>query len=81
MKVTVKFFASTREIAGKPSLELEVNESSTTKDVIETILQSIPDLKDGIDEVSIAVNKKYVRDVVTLCDGDEVAFLPPMSGG
>lgn len=81
MEVKVLFFASFREIVGSSSLQLTVAESSTTTTVFEQLCESYPQLKYGADQISVAVNKVYISEQVKLKDGDEVAFLPPISGG
>ena len=81
MEVKILFFASFRDIVGSSSLQLAILESTTTTTVFEQLCQSYPQLKEGADQISVAVNKVYITAPVTLKDGDEVAFLPPISGG
>ena len=81
MEVKILFFASFRDIVGSSSLQLAILESTTTTTVFEQQCQSYPQLKEGADQISVAVNKVYITAPVTLKDGDEVAFLPPISGG
>jgi molybdopterin converting factor subunit 1 len=81
MKIKVLFFASFREIVGSSSLNMTVDDSCTTLTLFETLCEMHPQLKLGADQVSVAVNKNYVSSTLSLKDGDEVAFLPPISGG
>jgi molybdopterin converting factor subunit 1 len=81
MKIIVLFFASCREQSGTNRAEIEITEGSTTADLVDHLLVSFPGLAKGIKELSMAVNKKYIREIIVLADGDEVALLPPISGG
>mmetsp|Transcript_34845 Transcript_34845/g.33146 ORF Transcript_34845/g.33146 Transcript_34845/m.33146 type:complete len:82 (+) Transcript_34845:178-423(+) len=81
MKVKVLFFASFREIVGSSLLELTIDEGSTTVNLFSILCEMHPPLSLGADQVSIAVNKAYTSGPVVLKESDEVAFLPPISGG
>ena len=81
MFVTVRLFARLREIAGAPDLRLELTEGATVRDAWDTLVQSHRELAAFTSSVSSAVNEEYSRMAATLRDGDEVAFLPPVSGG
>jgi molybdopterin converting factor small subunit len=60
---------------------MEIERSTSTIDLLKLLCEKYPMLIYGADNVSIAVNKAYVREPTVLNDGDEVAFLPPISGG
>ena len=81
MIVCVRFFASCREIVGISELLLELDPDSNTDNLIAALVVRFPRLNDSIQQVSIAVNKKYIESSQSLKDGDEIALLPPMSGG
>ena len=81
MRVTVKLFARLREIAGTDTLAREMPEGSTAGDVWSSLAAEWPPLAAFQSTVSAAVNAEYARMTRTLSDGDEVAFLPPVSGG
>ena len=81
MKIKVLLFASFREIVGSTSLNLTVDDSCTTLTLFEILCEMHPQLKLGADQISVAINKNYVCATSPLKDGDEVAFLPPISGG
>ncbi len=80
MRVVVRLFASYREAAGVGRMELDVPAGSTVKDVIYRILRDHPLVAEGR-QVVIARNQEYVTPDETLADGDEVALIPPVSGG
>jgi molybdopterin converting factor subunit 1 len=77
--ITVKLFASSREIIGRDKIEVELSEKMTVGDLREIIL-TIQPLLSKIQFV-IAVNHKVVNDATTLNQTDEVAVLPAVSGG
>jgi MoaE-MoaD fusion protein len=81
--VTVKFFASCREQTGGESVsQVEIISGvTTTADLLTILLQKFPQLGNGIQEVKIAVNRSYIETPQVLKEGDEIALLPPISGG
>ncbi|MDX6480083.1 MAG: MoaE-MoaD fusion protein [Gaiellaceae bacterium] len=74
MRVTVRLFAGLRELAGRSSCELE--DVATVADVWP--LLGLGDEPGGL---LYAVNREYVERAHALADGDEVALIPPVSGG
>jgi MoaE-MoaD fusion protein len=80
MRVLVRLFASYREAAGVGRLELELPPGATVKDAIFKILKDHPLIAEGR-QVVIAKNHDYVTSDEPLADGDEVALIPPVSGG
>ena len=74
MRVTVRLFAGLRERAGRASLELE--DVERVDDVWEAL-----DLGEEPAGLLYAVNREYVQAGHALADGDEVAVIPPVSGG
>jgi molybdopterin synthase catalytic subunit len=79
--VTVRLFARLRELAGMPELIRELPDGATTRDAWEALAQEFPALAEYERIISCAVNAEYARWATPLRDGDEVAFLPPVSGG
>ena len=78
MKVTVKLFAGLRERAGGPERELTLDESARVRDVWDALGGELGDRPDGL---LVAVNRRYAGEEDKLADGDEVALIPPVSGG
>ena len=76
MRVVVKLFAGLRERAGQGTRELDVPARTRASDVWTAI-----GLGDEPSGVLYAVNKQYVAPETELADGDEVALIPPVSGG
>ena len=80
MQIRARFFASYREAVGQRKLELEVARGTTVADLWQRLGQEFPRLS-AISPAAAAVNMEYVPFEAELRDGDEVAFLPPVSGG
>ncbi|HST26533.1 MAG TPA: molybdenum cofactor biosynthesis protein MoaE [Gaiellaceae bacterium] len=76
MKVTVKLFAGLRERAGTGERELELEDGAQVADVWARL-----GLGDEPGGLLYAVNKRYADRDQALADGDEVALIPPVSGG
>jgi len=81
MRVTVRLFARLRDLAGSGELMREVEAPATVKTVWQSLTAEIPALVEYEDTMSVAVNAEYARMAAAVHDGDEVAFLPPVSGG
>jgi molybdopterin converting factor subunit 1 len=81
MRVTVRLFARLRELAGTGELTREVPDESTVATVWEHLVHDYPAMAAYQPSVSCAVNADYARFKTTVRDGDEIAFLPPVSGG
>jgi molybdopterin converting factor subunit 1 len=81
MQVTVRLFARLREAAGRESCVLEVAESSTVADVWRALTERHPQLTPFGTSLSAAVNADFARMTTVVGEADEIAFLPPVSGG
>ena len=81
MLVKVHLFARLREIAGAAELSREVPTVATAATLWQALAREYPDLAPYERTISIAVNEDYARFSTELKEGDEVAFLPPVSGG
>jgi molybdopterin converting factor subunit 1 len=79
--VTIRLFARLRELAGASELTREVADGSTALDVWNALAREFPRLADYTTAVSVAVNEEYARLGASVRDGDDIAFLPPVSGG
>ncbi|HEV7665676.1 MAG TPA: molybdopterin converting factor subunit 1 [Chloroflexota bacterium] len=79
ISVQIRLFASYREAAGTRSLEAPVSQGATVADLVELLAERIPALRTA--PGLIAVNYTYVQPDFELHQGDEVAFIPPVSGG
>jgi molybdopterin converting factor subunit 1 len=81
MRVTVKLFARLRDIAGTAEMTREVPAGTTVKALWHELAIELPEIASYERSISTAVNADYARRDQVLADGDEVAFLPPVSGG
>jgi molybdopterin converting factor subunit 1 len=81
MRVTVRLFARLRDIAGAAELTRDIAQGATIQSVWRQLAGEYPELGQYERSISSAVNADYARMDQVLSDGDEVAFLPPVSGG
>jgi molybdopterin converting factor subunit 1 len=81
VRVTVRLFARLRDIVGTDELGRDVPANASVKMVWDQLAAEFPDLVAYAASISAAVNADYARMDARLSDGDEVAFLPPVSGG
>jgi molybdopterin converting factor subunit 1 len=81
MLVKIRLFARLREVAGATELERTLAEPATVGDAWDALVREWPALAPYSGTVSCAVNEEYARLSATLADRDEIAFLPPVSGG
>jgi molybdopterin converting factor subunit 1 len=81
VRVTVRLFARLKEIAGSPELVRVVTSGTTVGDLWRSLALEFPELAPYERSISTAINADYARMDQVVGDGDEVAFLPPVSGG
>jgi molybdopterin converting factor subunit 1 len=81
MTVRVRLFAALRERAGRSELVWESRPGDTVADVWGAIRGAFPSLEAAGEHVAFAVNHEYVDRFHPLHDNDELAIIPPVSGG
>ena len=81
MKIRLRYFASFREIVGQNDEMLTVDDGASVADVRALLLVRYPRLRPVMERSACAVNHGYVPKDTTLCEGDEVVFIPPVGGG
>jgi molybdopterin converting factor subunit 1 len=81
MRVTVRLFARLRDIAGLAELTRELPNGSKAADAWRGLVEQFPAMAAYDSSISTAVNADYAKMTTMLSDNDEVAFLPPVSGG
>ena len=81
MQVHVRLFGSLREAAGTASVELALPDGARVEDVREALAARVPAAARLGPRVAVAVNQELAPPGTRLAEGDEVALLPPVSGG
>lgn len=84
MRLRVLFFARSREVVGSSEVELQLDKQQvTTTQLSALLIERYPGLADVMQTSIFAVNQEYVGkdEELQLTSGDEVAIIPPISGG
>lgn len=81
MKLAVKLFAAARELAGAGELAIELPAGAAVAQLRAALVAQSPRLKPIADRSLIAVNSEYADPGTLIREGDEVALIPPVSGG
>jgi molybdopterin synthase catalytic subunit len=81
MKITVLYFAQLRERRGAPMDTLDLPDEGDVAMALATIAKLHPDVAPHLPRVQVAVNQVIVAATAILADGDELALIPPVSGG
>jgi molybdopterin converting factor subunit 1 len=81
MRVRVLFFGILKDLAGKSSDWLDLPDGALVRDVLAAYQSRIPQLKESLSSLALAVNQQYAGPDAKLKPDDEVALLPPVSGG
>jgi molybdopterin converting factor subunit 1 len=81
MEVIVRYFAGHRDIAGSAEERVALAEGATVGALWELLVVRYPRLRGYSGKLLYAVNQEFGALATELHDGDEVAFIPPVSGG
>lgn len=81
MKIKVKLYAAVRDIVGAKDESLEFKDGTTVAMLLDDYIRRFPQIGRYRDHLILSVNKEYGAPGRLLKDGDEVSFLPPVSGG
>ncbi|MGB7603188.1 MAG: molybdopterin converting factor subunit 1, partial [Candidatus Sulfotelmatobacter sp.] len=81
MRVRVLFFGMLKDLADRSSDTLELPDGATVSDLLKHYQARIPKLKNSFSSLAVAVNQEYAAAATELKSDDEVALLPPVSGG
>ena len=81
MTIRVRLFALARDLAGTDSVELHFDNAPTVQDALDRLCDRFPPLSAHNTKLATAVNLEYVRRDYRLKAGDELALIPPVSGG
>ena len=80
MKCTIKAFGISKEIVGGKLLELDLPEGYTVGELKKELFAKYPKFSD-LKSLYIALNNEYAQEEAVLKDSDEIALIPPVSGG
>jgi MoaE-MoaD fusion protein len=81
MRVQVLFFGQLKDLTGRSSESLPLAERATLSDVLQHYADKFPDIRKLSSSLALSINREYATQDAPLKDGDEVALLPPVSGG
>ncbi|MEM7627296.1 MAG: molybdopterin converting factor subunit 1 [Planctomycetota bacterium] len=80
-RIKVLMFASLADRLGVREVALELPAGATAEDAVRDLAERYPALEPLRDTLAVAVNLDYVAAGRELADGDELALIPPVSGG
>ena len=81
MTITVKLFAAAREMIGTEAIKVDLPTGATIADLKCTLAQHFPTLANLLSHSAIAKNQDYALDMDLISPSDELAVIPPVSGG
>lgn len=81
MLITVKLFASYRELLGEDELQIDIRDAATVGEALDVLKEHYPALVEQGYSPLTACNLEHVSKSHIMQDGDELAIFPPVSGG
>jgi molybdopterin synthase catalytic subunit len=81
MRVRILFFGVLKDLVGRSSEDADFSEGADLRAVFDTVAARCPPLKEMARSIVVARNREFANLTTKIEDGDEVAFLPPVSGG
>jgi molybdopterin converting factor subunit 1 len=81
MTVTVRLFARARDLAGTDAIAVELPDGATVQDLRKVLADESPTFARLLSRSAIAVNDDFGSADLVLSPGQEIALLPPVSGG
>ena len=80
-KIRVLFFATLRQAAGMKTLDLEIPDQLSVRDLLEMLGRDYPSLKEPLKTVVVAINREFAFEDALIPAGSDVGLFPPVSGG
>jgi molybdopterin converting factor subunit 1 len=81
MRVHVLLFAIVRDAAQTAEVDVEVPQTAVAGDAVKIVEQRFPQISKYMGRAAIAVNRRYATAQTEIAEGDEIAVIPPVSGG
>lgn len=81
MKVRVKYFAVCREMFNRDEEEMELPDGAVLMDILKRLEEEWPEIPEYYEVMQMSVNWEFATEMTKLSDGDEVALIPPVTGG
>lgn len=81
MKVKVKYFAVCHEMFGRDEEDMDLPEGAVLMDILKRLEEEVPEIAEFYEVMQMSVNWDYATPATQLLDGDEVALIPPVTGG
>ncbi|KAL5776149.1 hypothetical protein ACOSP7_009075 [Xanthoceras sorbifolium] len=81
VQIKVVFFARARDLTRMTELPLELSSGSTTQDCLKKLVARFPSLEEILGSMVLALNEEYTNESIIIKDEDELALIPPISGG
>ena len=81
MKLRVQFYAQLRDLAGVPSLDVDLADGAAVSDLLEKVYEEIPVLRAQDKNILVGAGLEFVDRKFKLKSGDEISVMPPVQGG
>ncbi|CAK9179413.1 unnamed protein product [Ilex paraguariensis] len=81
VEIKVLFFARARDVTGLTDMPLVVASGSTAENCLYELMSKFPSLKEISNCMVLALNEEYISESTIVKNGDELAIIPPISGG
>ncbi|MGB1931072.1 MAG: MoaD/ThiS family protein [Mariniblastus sp.] len=81
MNIKIKLFAAAREMNDTGELTLDVPVGCVVKEMKRRVSDDYPNMSELIMRSAVSLNREFATDESVVCEGDEIALIPPVSGG